>query len=334
MLYAGKISQIYEYILNWKYVKKSYILINRQNLNNSLFNFSETKSNNNINYTLFKKEISEHIPNYYKPLNDEQLGHYLSGLIDGDGHFDYQNGNLIIAYALKDVQAAYWLKSMIGYGKISKIKDKQGYKYVLSHSEGLLYVLKLINNKLRTIQKYNQVINNLLCKNDLVNKLFYYEFDNFNYNKSLDFNNHWLSGFMDSDGSFQIKVINRKSRSKPEIRLKLQISQKNISILNDIKYFLCNLHNKSPIDFNNLNGCYIGKRIHNNNEDAVTYYFETTSFNINKNVINYFDHYPLVSTKYISYLYYRKVYILIKNREHLTDLGIYKIMDIKSKINK
>ncbi|KAF1839813.1 uncharacterized protein K460DRAFT_298068 [Cucurbitaria berberidis CBS 394.84] len=33
------------------------------------------------------KRVSDHVPRHLKPLNDEQLGHYLAGLIDGYGQF-------------------------------------------------------------------------------------------------------------------------------------------------------------------------------------------------------------------------------------------------------
>ena len=33
------------------------------------------------------KPISNHVPSHLKPISDEQFGHYLAGLIDGDGHF-------------------------------------------------------------------------------------------------------------------------------------------------------------------------------------------------------------------------------------------------------
>lgn len=335
LLYAKKTSLVYKYLLIniINNVKTLYIWVYLQKINNNLllllFKFSEIIRNNNINFILFKQEISIKISNYYKPLNDEQLGYYLAGLIDGDGHFDNQKGNLIIAYAYNDLKSALWLKSQLGYGTVSKIKNKNAYKLVISHSMGIFYVLKLINNKLRTLSKYNQIVNHVLINNQKVKSLFYSEFKEFKINKSLDFCNHWLSGFIDSDGSFQIKIINRKTKNKPEIRLKLQISQKNIEILNDIKYFLSNIHNPELLSFDNLIGCYIGKR-----NDIVSYYLETTSFNINKNVILYLDNFPLISSKYINYLYFRKVYLLIQNKDHLTLKGINEIIDIKSKINK
>jgi len=48
---------------------------------------SETLRNGVVVNSEHVKHISEHVPKHLKPLNNEQLGHYLAGLIDGDGHF-------------------------------------------------------------------------------------------------------------------------------------------------------------------------------------------------------------------------------------------------------
>lgn len=47
-----------------------------------------------------------------------------------------------------------------------------------------------------------------------------------------------MSGFADADASFQIKIIDRINRIKPEIRLNFQIDQKNKDILILIKNYL------------------------------------------------------------------------------------------------
>src|SRR5260370_4477370 len=103
-----------------------------------------------------------------------------------------------------------------------------------------------------------------------------------------DFNNHWIASFSDADASFQIKVVNKINRSKPEIRLNFQIDQKNNDILLLIKDFF---------------GGNIGYR---KNQDA--YYYGSTSFGSARKVLNYFDEYHLQSIKHINYLNYYKDY--------------------------
>ncbi len=57
--------------------------------------------------------------------------------------------------------------------------------------------------------------------------------------------------------------------------------------------------------------------------------YGSTSFGSAKKVIKYFDTFHLQSSKYINYLKWRKAYILIQNKSHLTDLGIKKILWIE-----
>lgn len=133
---------------------------------------SETK-HDNINYNIYLDKIPEHIPNHKKPSNDNELGSYLAGLIDGDGHFDKQN-KIVIAYSIEDYSVAYWLKSQLNSGSVSQVKGKESplrggllaesVVYVISDSTTVVRVLELINGKLRLKYKYDQVLNNMLSK--------------------------------------------------------------------------------------------------------------------------------------------------------------------------
>jgi|SRR5215217_739018 hypothetical protein len=144
----------------------------------------------------------------------------------------------------------------------------------------MLHVLNLINGKLRTEHRFNQVLNNILSHSrykDLnLNFTFVGEAD------SNNFDNHWLAGFSDADASFQIKIIKRITRNKPELRLNYQIDQKKDLLLIKIKEFL---------------GGNIGYR-----KSQDTYYYGSTNFGSARKVIQYFDQYHLQSRKHISYL--------------------------------
>ena len=306
LLYAGTTS-IYSFkysILNDKVKKLKWWSKSAGNIN-IVNGTSETLRNGIVVESEHVKSISIHVPKHIKPLNDEQLGHYLAGLIDGDGHFS-KILQLIIVFSSQDAFLAYYLKEKLGFGNVRKVKDKNAYILVVSNREGMLRILNLINGKLRTEHRFNQVINNILTNNK-------YKDINFTINSSNVFNNHWLTGFTDADGSFQIKIIKRITRNKPEIRLNFQIDQKNDLLLKSIKSYL---------------GGNIGYRKYQN-----TYYYGSTSFGSAKKVINYFDKYHLQSIKHISYLRWRKAYILVQNKEHLTEKGLVKILRLKDLLN-
>jgi hypothetical protein len=91
--------------------------------------------------------------------------------------------------------------------------------------------------------------------------------------------------------------------------LNFQIDQKNKDLLILIKNYL---------------GGNIGYRSYQD-----TYYYGSTSYGSAKKVIDYFDQYSLLSSKFINYLKWRKAYLLIQNKYHLTEKGICKIKKLK-----
>jgi cytochrome c/quinol oxidase subunit I/LAGLIDADG DNA endonuclease family protein len=269
----------------------------------------ETLHNETIKTTKMEnvKFISVHVPTHLKPLNDEQFGHYLAGLIDGGGHFSSKQ-ELVIVFSSLDVNLAYYLKERLSYGSVKKVKDKNAYLLIISKKEGITKIINLINGKIRTENKFYQITKNILGHikfTDLKDQI------NFKLNLTNDFKNHWIAGFSDADSSFQIKVLNRTN--KIEVRLNYQIDQKNNKILLLIKDFF---------------GGNLEYRKSQN-----TYYYGSTSFGSAKKVINYFDHYHLLSSKHINYLKWRKAYIIIQNKDHLTDSGVKKIISLKTTMN-
>lgn len=305
LLFAGTTS-----ILSFKYSLFISIVTKlkqwSQSAGNTLFESgaSETIRNNTENI----KTISIHNSTHLRPLNDDQFGYYLAGLIDGDGHFSTQQ-QLVIVFSAPDVSLAYFIKSRLGFGQVKKVKDKNAYLYIISSRDGILKVINLINNKLRTNNKFNQVIDRIISNSKYIDDKI-----EFHINNSNNFDNYWLAGFSDADASFQIKIINRVNRSKPEIRLNFQIDQKDPSILLIVKQLL---------------GGNIGYR-----KSQDTYYYGSTSFGSASKVIKYFDRFHLQSSKYLNYLKWRKAYILIEEKDHLTEQGLKKIEKLKKTMNR
>jgi hypothetical protein len=130
------------------------------------------------------KNISEHVPKHLKPLNNEQLGHYLAGLIDGDGYFSKAQ-ELVIVFSSPDAFLAYYIKEKLGNCNVRKVKDKNAYLLIVSKREGILNVLNLIDEKLRSENRFNQVINNILNQDRYKGISL-----NFSINSTDDFNNH------------------------------------------------------------------------------------------------------------------------------------------------
>jgi len=249
-------------------------------------------------------KISEHVPNHINNLNDIDLGFFLAGLIEGDGWFGKKE--LYIIFSDNDVPLAYYLKKRIGHGNVYKIKDKKAIKYVCKNKTGLLYILTLINGKFISHYKYDQLIKHNYS-------------EDFNLSilpplNSLSLDNYWLTGFTQADGCFHISVIKSKTHKTggfSRVRLEYSLKQNDKIPLN----LLFNL-----IKMGNLSQYHTG-----------IWYYKSSGFKTAAVLINYFDKYHLFAGKYIDYLKFRKVYIMITEGKHLEVKGIEKIKSITTK---
>lgn len=295
LLYSGTTFLSFKYSLlndKVKKLKQSSIPVGNNFINiykmykkyGKLYNINKIRTSETLRNEIEKlgdlyskiKLISIHVPTHLKPVNDNQFGHYLAGLIDGEGHFSKQQ-QLVIVFNSLDVSLAYSIKKQIGFGNIRKVKDKKAFLLIIGSKKGLEKVINLINGKIRTKNKLDQINNNILNHKDYVELKKKIEFK---LNLDKDLKNHWLAGFSDADASFQIKLLNRTN--KTEVRLNFQIDHKKNDILIIIKNYL---------------GGNIG---YIKSQD--TYYYGSTSFGSAKNVVNYFNSFHLLSSKYISYL--------------------------------
>lgn len=167
----------------------------------------------------------------------------------------------------------------------------------------------MINGKLRTVNKFDQITKNILSHT---------KFNSFRNTIALSLNtkndlyNLWLAGFSDADSSFQIKLLHRNNRT--EVRLNFQIDQKRNNLLILVKDFF---------------GGSIGYR-----KTQDTYYYGSTSFASARKVINYFDKDYLLSSKHANYLKWRKAYVIIQSKNHLNKDGINKITELKNTMNR
>ena len=160
---------------------KSKIKISKIRLFNTIRD--EVSLNDNL---LFESNVSElnNVPNSFFE--------WLAGVIDGDGHFNLSKGGsarLQITMDLRDKKTLYEIKHKLG-GTIRPIANANALRYELRHRKGLITLLNNINGLIRNPIRMLQM-NKLCVKYNII----------FKYPKPLSFNNGWLSGFIDSDGS-------------------------------------------------------------------------------------------------------------------------------------
>lgn len=117
---------------------------------------------------------------------------WLAGLIDGDGYFLLsKNGynSCEITMDARDKKVLYLIQHRYG-GTVKQISNALAFKYKLRNREGLIKLINDVNGLIRNPSRLLQM-NKLCVKFNIELK----------YSNNLIFNNGWLSGFIDSDGS-------------------------------------------------------------------------------------------------------------------------------------
>jgi hypothetical protein len=249
-----------------------------------------------------KKFLSIHRPIKKKFVN-EMFGHYIAGLIDGDGHISII-GHIVICFNKNDYRSAIQIKSQLKYGKIRRVNNKNAYNLIISNKKGIIHIASLIKDKLKHPNRIDQYNSRLV-------KIF--NIDKTSYDTTINFNTSWFSGFFDADGHLRIYIIERKKRLKPEIRLLGQIDQKTSILLTQIK---------------NQFGGFIGYR-----KKQDTFYYSTVSYNNMFKLLSYFDKFSLQYYRtYLRSIVLRKTYILVQNNYHLKSSGITKLKKYQKRL--
>ena len=155
------------------------------------------KSTNNKYCLMLSRKMSITINNLdnsnnTKDLKDLAFKEWLAGLIDGDGYFLLsKNGynSSEITMDARDKKVLYLVQHMYG-GSVKQISNALAFKYKLRNRAGLIALINDVNGLIRNPARLLQM-NKLCIKFNIELK----------YSNNLTFNNGWLSGFIDSDGS-------------------------------------------------------------------------------------------------------------------------------------
>lgn len=128
---------------------------------------------------------------------------------------------------------------------------------------------------------------------------------------------NWLAGFIDGEGCFNINLINSsKYNTGYQVKARFILTQhsRDVELMQSIlKYLDCGT-------LSNTSNNYL--------------YLTISKFNDLKDIIiPLLQEYPLQGGKKSDYLLFCEVISLMKNKEHLTESGIKKIIKIKDKMN-
>ncbi len=133
----------------------------------------------------------------------------------------------------------------------------------------------------------------------------------------LSVNPWFITGFSDAESSFIISIYKDEKN-----KLKWRVSP----------YFSIHIHIKDlPLLELIQNTLGVGKVRKDSKSTAM---FKVSNMEELQVIIDHFEKYPLISAKYPDYLLFKQCYNLIRQKEHLTQAGLEKILALKYNLNK
>nr|YP_009926611.1 hypothetical protein [Wolfiporia cocos]QNH92668.1 hypothetical protein [Wolfiporia cocos] len=307
---------------------------------NNIPNFSNSSSFNLPN----KSTNINNLPNNNLPNNNlpnSQLGPYLAGLVEGDGTIAVHDKNstakkyspiIIIVFKKADLPLAQFLQTITNCGTVN-LKPGRGYVLWQIHDlVGVFTIVNLINGHMRTpkiealgrtINWFNEYIqknqnSKLPSTQSILSQIHPIEL------KELDTSpidsNAWLAGLSDSDSNFSINIHQRKGRkgrktTRVQLYFRIELRQ--------------NYHRLAPqgqkvsyFSIMSIMGTYFGVTVNSrtriqNDKEFYSFYFTASSKISIAKAIEYFDNFPLLSSKHLDYKDWCKIFQL-QNANPLT----------------
>lgn len=178
-------------------------------------------------YKNTKSSLSLNKRNYSTTYNNNQLGPYLAGLIEGDGSIlvPSKEGKWLpyieIVFDIKDFKLIQKIQSILGGGYITIRPNGNSGRLTIKKKDILLNLILLINGHMRTpkMEALHRLIEWFNNKYDTNIPLLGMDTEPLN-------NSSWLSGFLEADGSFYFNYKLNKDGIPIGIVYYLRISQK------------------------------------------------------------------------------------------------------------
>ena len=283
-------------------------------------------------------------------VNKNMLGHYLAGLIEGDGsrivpvRNRNKTGKLLypkvkITFVDIDAPLAIKLQEVFGAGTLQYPKNTKYVNLLFQDITSLERISVLINGKMRTpkIEALHRMIDWLNARSttsnvqsnkpELLSKL--------GENTGSLRDNPWLTGFIEADGNFYASFNINSQGIAEEIRHYMRISQKavyskNSNLLNENnsnKHIMENI--RQFLDVKPVN------EIKRTKEKYVELAYEvrTSKKSSSGILIAYLSKYPLFSSKHQDFLSWGEIHKIRLSKSYKTLDGTTKLILLKNSMN-
>lgn len=262
-----------------------------------------------------------------------QLKPYLAGLIEGDGTIvvpkkERSDKNKLtypsiqIVFNAKDLPLAVMLLKLIGHGSINKRKESAAYILTINNRQGLLHTVSLINGHMRT-PKWFALSELIIWLNKHEISLQRAKPDPIKIlplSSSPLIADSWLSGFIEADGSFQVRTSLNSKYTR--LACSLEITQARTAKNGDDMFPIL----KNIADLFNVNVNPI-----RDDRKNPQYRIRTSTIKNNAAVVQYLDKFKLYSSKRLDYQDWRNIFNFFLEDTHRQNVNT--IVKIKSQMN-
>ena len=280
---------------------------------------------------------------------DFQFKSWFTGFFEGDGCFNInrKTNRCFLMINQKNPQVLIYIKNTLKRGSIKKYDNY--YRWTVSSKKDMYDIIQIFNGYL-ILDKTNIKLQEWIQSYNTYYKLKKSDFYYITYKNKGSWNSHnsWQSGFIDAEGCFNIRIVNKLAKQK-ELLSKVQ-KQPNIDLINknlkSWKKYILSPELLSPISLrvrlrfvvrqksekkilDKLKELYTGSV--GNKQDIFTYTLDSNRRQLK--IINYILKHPLKSIKHKDFLKWKNMYNLLEKKDHLKIKNVTKVINYLLKHN-
>ena len=274
---------------------------------------------------------------------NKELNSYVTGLIEGGGNIiiptknksgknkiNYPSINIVLN--LKDLPLALTIQKVLGFGNLQRKKGINNYILSINDYDGLYFMALKLNGNMKTIKIKDLylLIDWLNNQNPEINVTKY------PLNTECLTKNSWLSGYIETNGQFFVKINSKSQYPKLECKFELKQeiqktkNQNNYTIKKDKEKLLDKYQFLEPIAEILNNPIKFTKSIDNNCQWTI----RTTNLKGNLNLEKYLENFSLFSSKYLDYKDWQEILDIFKKGENKQIKNISEIIIIRERMKE
>lgn len=290
-------------------------------------------------YDLFKKNYSYFFKKEFS--KDNVWLSWFIGFLEGDGAILEHKGRASFVITQRDSKVLHEIQEVLKVGLVKPFFDDKGNRiysrYMVTDNNGIYLLYLLLNGNLVLQARVNQLSNWHIALNNAIKLDFSIFYSNnlppfIHSSKEPTLNDAWLSGFTDAEGCFSVKINNAKR--KFYVQVIFILDQKNAEVVLNKIALLLNTSAKAKL--RTVNKCIKSQNL----TDYVNTMFRLSSYcNDRKKptysiIINYFNKYPLKTSKQESFKKWKKIFEIVANNQPLTPETLQLVREIRHNMNK